>query len=167
MKRKSLYVVIILAVITIVIAALNSSFLQAKKLSKEECRERFNEKVVQDIKSSFPELKVLDNPNDYIQEYSHSDLDKAMMATGGTAAPYIEPVYQLFSGAFTGDPKFFIAQPDDIAATDKYDSGFVGYFLYKTDQTNIMIKLRPGEKSWDIVENKKAKGKIIPWKCGK
>ena len=170
MKKVVLYGGIILSFI--LMSAFNFSFVQAKSaqnknLFNKECWEHFNDKVTRDIKSSFPELKALDNPNDPVQEYTHSDLDKAMMATGGTAAPYIEPVYQLFSGAFTGEPKFYVAQPEGLIATEKYDSGFVGYFLYKKDEMNVMIKLRPGKTAWDIVDKNEAKGKIIPWKCEK
>jgi len=166
MKKEVLYGGVILSFILMLV--FSSSFVQAKKISKEECFERFNDEVIQDVKSSFSELKVLDNPNDPVQEYTHSDLDKAMMATGGTAGRYIDSVQHLFQGTFKGFPRFFVAQPDGIIGNDKYESAFVGYFLYQTsDNINGMVKMRPGKTGWDIVEKKEVKGKVIPWKCGK
>jgi len=166
MKKEVLYGGVILSFILMLV--FSSSFVQAKKISKEECFERFNDEVIQDVKSSFSELKVLDNPNDPVQEYTHSDLDKAMMATGGTAGRYIDSVQHLFQGTFKGFPRFFVAQPDGIIGNDKYESAFVGYFLYQTsDNINGMVKMRPGKTGWDIVDKKEVKGKVIPWKCGK
>lgn len=165
MKKEVLYGGVILSFILMLV--FSSSFVQAKKISKEECFERFNDEVIQDVKSSFPELKTLDNPNDYVQEYTHSDLDKAMMATGGHASPYTDTVSHLFEGSFSGFPRFFVAQSDNVVENDKYDSNYVGYFLYKkTDGTDVMVKMRPGKTGWDIVDKKEKKGKITPYKCG-
>lgn len=151
----------------------HTSFAQAKKMSQQECWKQYSDKVMDDVIASFPELKVLSDPNPslYRAEYSHQDLDKAMVATGGTSAPYLEPVYQLFVGAFRGDPRFYVAQPDDLVATEKYESGYVGYFLYKKTEgknvKNVMVKLRPGKTSWDVVDKKEVKGKDIQYKCEK
>lgn len=148
----------------------HTSFAQAKKMSQEECFDQFNDKVMQDVISSFSELRVLSHPtpNEYAAEYTHEDLDKAIAATGGVTASYLEPVNQLYEGAFRGEPRFFVATPEGEVGTDKYESAYVGYFLYKTSEgTNVMVKLRSGKTSWDVVDKKEAKGKNIAYKCGK
>lgn len=163
-KKLIIYVIVCLSAFLVIF---NSSFVQAKKFSKKECEERFFDEVINDVKSSFSELKVLDNPKDDVQEYTHQDLNKAMMSTGGKAGSYLDSVNHLFEGTYRGYPRFFVAQPDNIVANDKYESAYVGYFLYKkTDGTDGMIKMRAGETGWDIVDKKEIKGKITPYKCG-
>jgi len=163
-KKLVIYVIVCLSSFLVIF---NSAFAQSKKIPNKECQERYYDEVINDVKSSFPELKTLDNPNDYVQEYTHSDLDKAMMATGGLASPYTDTVSHLFEGSFSGFPRFFVAQSDNVVENDKYDSNYVGYFLYKkTDGTDVMLKMRPGKTGWDIVDKKEKKGKITPYKCG-
>lgn len=167
MKKAALYGGIFFLILLLVF---NSSFVQAKKISKEECWERFNNEVIQDVKSSFPELKILDDTSISVTQYAHEDIDTAMRATGGKAGPYLNSVSNLYAGTFRGDPLFYVvsARPKDIDVNDKYDSAYIGYFIFKkSDGTNVMIKMRPGETSWDIIKKKEVKGKIIPWKCGK
>ncbi|MGW5891910.1 hypothetical protein [Priestia megaterium] len=162
-KKLVIYVIVCLSSFLVIF---NSAFAQSKKIPNKECQERYYDKVIHDVKSSFPELKALDNTNDYVQEYTHSDLDEAMMATGGHASPYTDTVSHLFEGSFSGFPRFFVAQSDNVVENDKYDSNYVGYFLYKeTDGTDVMIKMRPGKAGWDIVDKKEKKGKITPYKC--
>jgi len=163
-KKLVIYVIVCLSSFLVIF---NSAFAQSKKIPNKECQERYYDEVINDVKSSFPELKALDNPNDYVQEYTHSDLDKAMMATGGHASPYTDTVSHLFEGSFSGFPRFFVAQSDNVVENDKYDSNYVGYFLYKkTDGTDVMVKMRPGKTGWDIVDKKEKHGKITPYKCG-
>lgn len=163
-KKLVIYVTICLSAFLIIV---NTAFAQSKKIPNKECQERYYDEVINDVKSNFPELKVLDNPKDDVQEYTHSDLNKAMMATGGHSSPYTDSVSHLFEGSFSGFPRFFVAQPDNVVANDKYESGYVGYFLYKkTDGTDVMVKMRPGKTGWDIVDKKEKNGKITPYKCG-
>lgn len=149
----------------------NSSFAKSEGISDKECREQFQKTVTKDIKSSFPELNILDDTSRVsVEQYTHEDIDTAMRATGGKAGPYLNSVSNLYAGTFRGDPMFYVvsADPQDIDKNDKYDSAYIGYFIYKkSDGINVMLKMRPGENGWDIVKKKEAKSTITEWKCGK
>lgn len=149
----------------------NSSLVKSKELSDKECREQFQKTVTKDIKSSFPELKIIDDTSRVsVEQYTHEDIDTAVRATGGKAGLYLNSVSNLYAGTFRGDPMFYVvsADPEDIDINDKYDSAYIGYFIYKkSDGTNVMLKMRPGETSWDIVKKKEEKSTITKWNCGK
>lgn len=137
----------------------------AASVSPEDCVKQHNEKVLKDIQSSFPELKILDIKEN-VHEYRHKDLDRSMIVMGGKADPYLESLRPLYTGTSIGDRRFFVVTKHD----SKDIEGFLGYFLYKeSDGTNILIKMKPGKDRWEIVEQKREKGTVIEWskECGR
>lgn len=152
--------------LSIVLLFLNHPFVKAKEISKKDCEEQFNEKVLQDIKSSFPELKVLKGKDVY--QYTHKDIDRAMFAIGGKSDPHLQSIYPLFTGVSRGERNFFVVTNGPSDPESKYESAFLGYFLYKkTDGTNVMIKMKPSDKKWDIIAQREVPSKITEWKCKK
>lgn len=134
--------------------------IKSESFSPKECIKQHNRKVLKDIQSSFPELKILDARNN-VDEYYHKDIDRAMRVIGGKADPHIESLRSLYTGISIGDRRFFIV--NDL-------EGYLGYFLYKKlDGTNVMLKMRPGKDKWEVVEQKEKKGTLIKWpkECGK
>lgn len=167
MNRKLiLYILYISLCLSIVLLLFNYSFVKAKEISKEDCEKQFNEKVLQDIKSSFPELKILNDKGVY--QYSHKDIDRAMLAIGGKADSHLQSIYPLFTGASRGERNFFVVTNSPSDPESKYESDFLGYFLYKKpDGTNVMIKMKPSDKKWDIITQREVPSKITEWKCKK
>lgn len=128
--------------------------------SKEEYTRQFNSLVIEDVKKSFEENLtplITGRPT----EYDSSDIHKAKLAVG-IKNRFLDSLGELLSGVSLGERKLYIVggQPQ----TMKYQNRFIGFLLYKKlNGKNVLVKIRRGEKQWEVVEITEKTGKHIKW----
>lgn len=144
----------------------NVTFASYNSLKNDECSSNLNKRVLDDIKESFPELKILQEKQETgkVTKYDYYDFHKAIIIEGRETT-HIKSLLPLFSGTSLGNRHLFIVSEGE-ALPPKYDNSFIGYMVYKqTDGTNVMIKLRRSDKAWELVSKQKVAGrKILPTK---
>ena len=129
-------------------------------LKNNDCSSNFNKRILDDIKESFPELKILQEKQEIgkVAKYDYNDFHKAIIIEGRETT-HIKSLLPLFSGASLGNRHLFIVSGEE-ALPPKYDNSFIGYMVYKqTDGTNVMIKLRRSENAWEVVGKQKGSWK--------
>jgi hypothetical protein len=117
----------------------------------------FKDKIINDVKASFPhELEPLrDKVN--VDEYTIDDLSKILKAIGKRDT-HVDSLFPMLMGISYGERRLYIVSGQPTTA--KYRNSFVGYLLYKKpDGTNVLKKIRRGDKEWEIVEVKEKKPK--------
>ncbi|MCQ6276374.1 hypothetical protein JMM81_15775 [Bacillus sp. V3B] len=129
----------------------------ASSLEKDECWKNLNQRILHDIKVNFPELSILDQDKGRVTQYTMDDLHKVIIIEGRETS-HLKSLLPLFTGSNQGERKLFIVSGEE-SIPPKYDNSFVGYLLYKElDGTNVMIKLRRSDTSWDVVSSRKVNG---------
>jgi hypothetical protein len=115
----------------------------------------FKQKVIDDVKASFPkDLEVLKN-KDNVAEYTLNDLHKVTLAIGKKDT-HLNSLFSLFMGTNYGERRLYIVNGQ--SPTIKYTNSFIGYLMYKeVDGTNVLKILRRGEQEWEVVEVKEKK----------
>jgi hypothetical protein len=132
----------------------NVAYTSNYSLKNDECSRNFNKRILEDMKESFPELKIL-----------HNKQEKGKDIVEGRETTHIKSLLPLFTGTSLGNRHLFIISVEE-ALPPKYDNSFVGYMVYKqTDGTNVMIKLRRSDTAWEVISKQKATGRrILPTK---
>lgn len=154
MIKRILQVMSLLLIFTIVNTNMAYS---SSRLEKDECWNNFYQKILHDIKTSFPELSILDRDKGRVTHYTMDDLHKVIIIEGRETS-HLKSLLPLFTGSNQGERRLFIVSGGK-AIPPKYDNSFVGYLLYKElDGTNVMIKLRRSDTSWDVVNIGKVSG---------
>ncbi len=145
------------------IANTNTTY-SSSKLELDECWNSLNQRILHDIKASFPELSILDRDKGRVTHYTYDDLYKVIIIEGRETS-HLKSLLPLFNGYNQGERRLFIVSGEK-AIPPKYDNSYVGYLLYKElDGTNVMIKLRRSDTSWDVVNIAKVRGdRIFPSK---
>ena len=154
MIKRILQVMSLLLIFTL----MNTNTTYSSSPSEEDnCLNSFRQKVLHDIKKDFPELSILDRDKGRVTSYSVDDLHKVLIIEG-RETPSLKSLFPLFIGSHQGERRLFIVSGDK-PLPPKYDNTFVGYLLYKElDGTNVMIKLRRSDTSWDVVNISKVSG---------
>jgi hypothetical protein len=116
-----------------------------------------NNKIEEDIISSFPLLKDLKEKDNYYS-YKYNDLIK-MKIPIGKEDTHLNSLIALFRGTSVGERQLLIISDK---YSKKWDNAFTGYLFYKeTDGTNILVKIKRGTKKWEIEKQSKVRGKYI------
>lgn len=140
----------------------NATYASNNSLNIDECSSNFNKRILDDIKGSFPELKILQEKQETgkVTKYDYYDIHKAIIIEGRETT-HIRSLLPLFSGTSLGIRHLFIVSGEE-ALPPKYDNSFIGYMVYKqTDGTNVLIKLRRSDKAWEVGSKQKVAGRII------
>ena len=123
----------------------------------DECWNNLNQRILHDIKESFPELSILDRDKGRVTQYTMDDLHKVIIIEGRETS-HLKSLLPLFTGSNQGERRLFIVSGEK-AVPPKYENSFVGYLLYKEeDGTNVMVKLRRSDSSWDVVSTRRVSG---------
>jgi len=154
MIKRILQVMSLLLIFTL----MNTNTTYSSSPSEEDnCLNSFRQKILHDIKKDFPELSILDRDKGRVTSYSVDDLHKVIIIEGRETS-HLKSLLPLFTGSNQGERKLFIVSGEK-AIPPKYNNYFVGYLLYKElDGTNVMIKLRKSDTSWDVVNISKVSG---------
>jgi hypothetical protein len=144
----------------------NVTYASSNSLKNDDCSSNLNERILDDLRGSFPELKILQEKQETgkVTKYDYYDFHKAIIIEGRETT-HINSLLPLFSGTSIGNRHLFIVSGEEVLPP-KYDNSFIGYMVYKqTDGTNVMIKLRRSDKAWEVVSKQKLAGrKILPTK---
>ncbi len=139
----------------ILIIILNLSLFTLTAFENTNSYQNNNDKIIQEIKEVFSKELVSLKKNENHYEYSYFDLDKSLIAVGKYDS-HLNSLMKLFEGKYQGEKRLFIVgnQP----STKKYDNSYVAFLLYREpDGENVLLKLRKGDKEWEIVDKMKRK----------
>lgn len=119
-----------------------------------------NQKIQEDIEFSYPLLKQLKR-RDSAYIYTYDDLIK-MKVPIGEEDTHLNSLIALFSGASIGERQLLIVSEN---YSEKWGNAFTGYLFYKQlDGTNVILKMKRGDKVWVVIKQNKLRGKYITLK---
>jgi hypothetical protein len=123
----------------------------------DNCMYLLNNKIQQDIESSYPVLKEL-KEKDSVLVYKYNDLVK-MRVPIGKEDTHLNSLIALFHGISIGERQLLIISDK---YSQKWGNAFTGYVFYKeVDGTNVLLKIKRGDKVWEVVKQSKVRGKYI------
>ncbi|MBD1383445.1 hypothetical protein [Metabacillus arenae] len=129
----------------------------ARSLTIEDCITLLNDKVQQDIISSFPFLKNL-KKNDSALTFSYEELIK-MRIPLGEEETHLNSLISLFHGTSIGNRHLLIINDK---YSEKWQNSFTGYLFYKElNGTNILLTIKRGPQKWEVVKRSKVWGRYI------
>jgi hypothetical protein len=116
-----------------------------------------NNKIKKDIESSYPVIKEL-KEKDSVLVYKYNDLNR-MRVPLGKEDSHLNSLIALFHGASIGERQLLIVSEK---YSRKWGNAFTGYVFYKEiDGTNVLLKIKRGDKVWEVVKQSKVPGKYI------
>lgn len=123
----------------------------------DNCIYLLNNKIKHDIESSYPLLKEL-KERDSALVYKYNDLVK-MRVPIGKEDTHLNSLIALFHGTSIGERQLLIISEK---YSQKWGNAFTGYVFYKElDGTNVLLKIKRGDKVWEVVKQSKVRGKYI------
>ncbi|WP_071395115.1 hypothetical protein [Bacillus tuaregi] len=123
----------------------------------DNCMYLLNNKIQQDIESSYPVLKEL-KEKDSALVYKYNDLIK-MRVPIGKEDSHLNSLIALFHGTSIGNRQLLIISDK---YSQKWGNAFTGYVFYKEiDGTNVLLKIKRGDKVWEVVKQSRVRGKYI------
>lgn len=148
---------ILVSSVCVLFLSFHSYNVLANQQTLDKCRELLNNKIQEDITSSFPLIKDL-KKKDNTLIFKYNDLIK-MVIPIGKEDTHLNSLIKFFHGTSIGERQLLIT-------TDRYnrksDNNFTGYVYYKElNGTNVLLKLKRGTKRWEVVQKSKIRGKYI------
>lgn len=123
----------------------------------DNCMHLLNNKIQQDIESSYPVIKEL-KEKDSVLVYKYNDLIRIRVPIGKEDS-HLNSLIALFHGTSIGERQLLIISEK---YSQKWGNAFTGYVFYKEiDGTNVLLKIKRGDKVWEVVKQSKVPGKYI------